>query len=419
MQGFVQGYKHVNVILLFIDNWKASNSRYKCEYIESINNSQICENYTVYPEYSNSSEVVRINMIDPAATWERAGIMVFSGCFGIGCLTFVICYVYHTFILKIRCDSPKFYLIPRYFQNIGDFWTDLFFSVILYFKQRYILSILALFFTIFPFILQCVFGIKFVIKWKYKRSNASDDSQRLLSYFKKYEILIYLSTIFAGFYNTCDLFKSKIFYKKWFSMPLKTNEYDKLRKYRFLNIAALENVPQLFLQCIYVFNIKSNGINDVSPIVFISMTLSILSILFAIVKESARISDKRYENMNFTINYTHTSRMCGYFIIESSKLNYYHNFCHKKIEQCLRIVMDSCADHKCWTNTGDFTYSIEVYYIKDMISNLDQCRAYFEVVCKYHQRKRNHKNNVFKKFYQNINDMGSAGTTNHLNLLTV
>ena len=414
------------MVCFFIDNWE-TGSRYKCEYIESMNNSQICENYTLYPDYDyststtnyNSSEVVRINVIDPVAKWERAGIVVFGVCFGIGCLTFVICYVYHTCILKIRFDSPKFYLIPRYFQNIGDLWTDLFFSAIVYFKQYYILSILALVFTVFPYILQFVIEIKFVMKWKYKRSHANDDSQRLLSYFRKYEILIYLSTIFAGFYNTCDLFKSKIFYKKWFSIPLKASEYDELRKYRFLNVVAFENVPQLFLQCIYVFNIKSNGINDVSPIVFISMTLSILSIVFAIVKESARISDKRYADINFTINYTHTSRMCGYFIIESSKLNYYHNFCHKKIEQCLRIVMDSCADHKCWTNTGDFTYSIEVYYIKDMISNLDQCRAYFEIVCKYHQRKRSNKNNVFKKFHQNVNDMGSAGTANHLNLLTV
>ena len=382
-----------------------------------INTTTLKESTTTKTENGEVTPVSGYPNAARVAKWERAGIFLFAFCFGFGCLLFIICYIYHMYILSFRFDVPKFYLIPRYFQNIGDFWTDLFFSMILYLEQYFLLSILAIIFTIIPFIMQCIIAIKFVLQWKYKRSNINDDSQRLLSYLKKYEILIYLSTMFAGFYNSIDLFKSQIFYKKYFLFPLKTKEYDQLRKYRFVNVIMLENIPQLILQLIYIFTINNggSGVSNISPIVFISMTLSILSIIFAIVKESARIAAIRYDDNNFMTNYSHVTSMKGYFIIESSKLNYYHNFSHKKIQQCLKIVMDSCGDHKSWTNTNDFLYNIEIYYIKDMISNLDQCRAYFEIITKYHERKLS----AFAQFKQNIIDIGCAGTSNNLSIQTV
>ena len=388
----------------------------------SIKNNMFTNSTTIQRQTIATTTVTPVHVsgypnVRKVVKWERAGILLFAFCFGFGCLIFIICYVYHMYILSFRFDIPKFYLIPRYFQNIGDFWTDLFFSIILYLEQCFFLSAFAVIFTIIPFIMQCIICIKFVLEWKYKRSSINDDSQRLLCYLKKYEILIYLSTMFAGFYNSIDLFKSQIFYKKYFLFPLKTKEYDQLRKYRFVNVIMLENIPQLILQLIYIFTINNggSGVSNISPIVFISMTLSILSIIFAIVKESARIAAIRYDDNNFMTNYSHVTSMKGYFIIESSKLNYYHNFSHKKIQQCLKIVMDTCGDHKCWTNTNDFLYNIEIYYIKDMISNLDQCRAYFEIITKYHERKLS----AFAQFKQNIIDIGCAGTSNNLSIQTV
>ena len=186
---------------------------------------------------------------------------------------YAMIYVYHKYIVKAHgCDSPKIYVLFKLTHGIIDFWTDLIFGLILYYQTNN-LFIASFCFVIVPFLMQCFISVFFLFKWKHWKESHRIRFER---YLNKYEILIYLFTLIFGFYNTIDLVQSRLFYYQLFNMPLKRNESASLKKYRFINIILLENIPQIAINIIYCITYSQNYSN----IVFFSLTFSILSILF-------------------------------------------------------------------------------------------------------------------------------------------
>ena len=180
-------------------------------------------------------------------TLENVGIYISYGSIIIPTMCVLWAYIYHSRILKSGprgYDPVRLTAITKFFHNGGDFWTDCIFAFILYFEQQFniIIPICALIFTIVPFIMSCIVAIMWIVRWRKWQDN---NPIRLKNYLDKYEIHIVAWTIFAGFYAAIDLSRSKLFYKQYFNFPLRRNEYNKLEKYKFVNIVLLE-------VCLYV-----------------------------------------------------------------------------------------------------------------------------------------------------------------------
>lgn len=388
--------------------------------------------------------------------WELISILVVIICSGLGVTLFFLSVIYFRYRIRFKSqfDEPQHFIIVKFFQNVADFWTDLFFSVILYLENELLLAYCGIFFVILPLLMQCIIGIYFVLKWKTthynsrhgrlstamsnsatssgsicsintiesndtdelpttpsksskrspklsssfggeittttsrshrsrEQSNTSGknialiDSKRLYNYLNKYEVLIYLLTIVSGFYNSIDLLRSKIFYLSIFLFQMKNEEFNQLKKYRFVNIILLENLPQLVIQIIYLINVNNNDIGQASQIVFISMVFSVLSILFALIKEISRIMDKSHHSHIKTMKLmSDLSIIHGKLTIKSKNVHYCHGFSMKKLERCLTNTIDLIVKN------DDLLYFVEFYFVNNdhqVLSTLSKLEGYFEI----------------------------------------
>ena len=62
--------------------------------------------------------------------------MVLGCCLIVGGISMIMSIINRK-ISGIKFDTPKYYVIWAFFQNCGDFWSDLFFSLILYFDKYF------------------------------------------------------------------------------------------------------------------------------------------------------------------------------------------------------------------------------------------------------------------------------------------
>ena len=160
--------------------------------------------------------------------------------------------------------------------------------------------------------------------------------------------------------------QSKIFYLDMTYFPLKKSEYDKLKYYRIVNIVLLENVPQFLIQLIYLV---SNGNNDGEPlsIVFITLILSILSILFNLSKLVTIFLFNNVSVTNAKRKYNYETKIGINFAIECDKqyilLRHQHCYMHNKISKAMKQTLDVSEYNNLWTGKSDIFYSIECYYI--------------------------------------------------------
>ena len=79
-----------------------------------------------------------------------------------------------------------------------------------------------------------------------------------------------------------------------FAFALKVEEADQLRTYRFSNIVLCENWQfKYYIHLVLDGSSNDDGksIDQLSPIVFVSMMFSILSIVFASVKECSGVCE--------------------------------------------------------------------------------------------------------------------------------
>lgn len=357
--------------------------------------------------------------------WELLTTIVVSCCVGFGILFSCFSIIHYRKIVnsKERFDSPKYFLIFKSFQGVADLWTDLSFSLIIYFENHLYLSFIALSFVLIPFLMQCIIAIYFVQKWKKIKIN---NPKRIKNYLTKYETLIYILTIVIGFYSTCDLLRSKLFYKEVFLFQLKCDEYLALDKFRFINVIIIENTIQLMIQFYYIFILNESDLSNINQIAIISMTFSILSLLLALIKEISRVCDNSTKTDTSTsgqsnnVNndkYSHLTLLTGGLIVSSPDLTINHKFGHDRFQQCLSSILDTCDDHEYFTNKSDFIYFIEVYFIKDMIFTLNQCNASFEIKMLHYGTTNNMI--IVDKLYHSINNIGSnTGNSNIIKIFT-
>ena len=318
-------------------------------------------------------------------------------------------------------DNVKFVLILRFFQSVGDFWTDVVFALVLYVENSnnnyndstlVILFICSCVFTLLPYIVSCATGIYWVSHWRASLdSAAAGGSHRLTSYFNKYEIFVYGLTTLAGFYRAIDFCQTKLFYLDMFHLQLTKDESKQLQHYRFLNIVALENIPQFIIQLCYLLYKSSNdnGQNDdINSIVFLSILFGVLSIVAASLGQVSRVCQKI---RNSTSKFTYLVTLSGQFIVKSHDLHPRHAFAHDKLSQCIYDVLTTCDDAQKWSMRSDVEYSVEVYYIQNFSKTLSEIHVTFKIDMYTLGTNKKHLD-VSSAIAENIQNMTQNGTKN-------
>ena len=113
--------------------------------------------------------------------------------------------------------------------------------------------------------------------------------------------------------------------------------------------------------------------DDIDTLVYVSLVMTVLSIILAIVNELSRIVDickpKREK-------FTHETEIMSDFKIGSTHFHSYHAFCHEKLEHCFSTLFTLGGD---WQKRSDIMYSIEVYHIDNEIKSLNTIVVYFKI----------------------------------------
>ena len=327
-------------------------------------------------------------------TWNTTGTFVFFGfmVFGVIVVTFIWCKWLST---KKASDNVNLVPVIRYIHQVLDLWTDLSFCIVLYYQELYDLTIVAGVFVIVPYLMSIVVSIYSIFKWTRWRQ---DHPSRLKLYLRNYEFVMILFSLFGGFYATIDLFRSKIFYLQITYFPLKQSEYNHLKYLRFINFVLFENIPQFVIQLHYLTQ-HNNNESSILPIVFISISLTIISLLFGSIKMGISIMDECIHSPTRTFAYE--TKIGGNFTLQYNNLRYIHAFCHSKMKRCVRSTLNACDDRIFWVGRSDVFFEMECYHI-DCEYYLNQLMVYFEL--KVFTMEENHKH-VIHKLRENIVQM--------------
>ena len=119
------------------------------------------------------------------------------------------------------------------------------------------------------------------------------------------------------------------------------------------------------LQVVYVLTDEYSD-NDGVTVVYISLVLTVISIILAIVNEISHICKFKYQ----------TIATCD-ITIQCNKFKYHHAFCHSKLEKCL-MTLFNLSDNQ-WKNHRDISFEFEVYHIDNEVSTSHTLIIYFKV----------------------------------------
>ena len=271
-------------------------------------------------------------------------------------------------------------------------WPDVLFTFILYLEytiakndnsddmdELYDLWLISITFLIFPYIFQCVVCLNITMKWYRSNAKRMIHPVRIHDYLKSYILFIYGLTIISGFYGSIALLRSKFFYFDFFWIPLKTNELKILKSLRFINIVLLESIPQLMCQIFYLFTKSLSDNNDINSIVFISMTFSVIGIIFSFMTELSHIIEffKPREG-----KYNNEIIIDTNFNIETSELTLIQSFVYDKIDTCFKATFENCRNANVveWLeSSNNMSLDVETYYIRNQIASLKNITVYSEI----------------------------------------
>ena len=327
-------------------------------------------------------------------TWNDTGTYVLFAF--IVCGICVIIYVrYKWSKTKKISDKVNLVAVVRYILQVLDLWTDSSLCVVLYYQELYDLTIAAAIFVIIPYLMSVLVSIYSISKWT---RWMQDHPSRLKRYLGKYKFVIILFSLFGGFYATIDLFRSKILYLEITYFPLKQSEYDQLKYFKFVNFILLESIPQFSIQLYYLTQYNNNQ-SSILPIVFVSLALTVISLLYGGIKITMSIIDEYINSPKQKFAYETNFNVI--FILEVSDLNKIHAFCHSKMQQYIMSVLATCNDHTQWNGRSDVYFDVECYDIECKLYS-NQLIIYFEL--KVFTMLKNHKN-VIEKLSVNITAM--------------
>ena len=269
----------------------------------------------------------------------------------------------------------------------------------------YQLAVSAAIFVITPYLMSILVAIYSIFHWtRWKQDHPS----RLKHYLKRYEFVIILFTLFGGFYATIDLFRSKILYSRLTYFPLKQSECNDLKYLRFINFVLLENIPQFIIQLYYLIHYSNSDV-AILPIVFLSLAMTVISLLFGGIKIGISTVDECIHSPKR--NFEYETKLCGNFMIECKKLRTIHGFCHNKIQRCMLMVLNTCSDRSHWYGRSDAFYEIECYHI-DCEYYLSKLTVYFELTI--FTMTENHKN-IVSRIRDNMVSMLNQESTPNAN----
>ena len=284
-----------------------------------------------------------------------------------------------------QTDGIQYLATCKFFCQVGDLFTDIFFDMILILEDRLhaltYISLISLILSYFGSITICGIWIDRWNSWQHHYP------QRLRDYLHENRTKLIVLTTFSNFHVALDLLRSKLLYKNVFYLPLTRNEHVMLDGYRFLNIVCLENLCQLIIQAIYLAN---SDISEVNSIVIISTLFSIFRIVIATLKCAMNMAD-RCNNENSNKNgqsagiraageLGQKSVISGHFVLESRQFNQYHAFAHNKINFCLVQFINSQSDTQIAGTSlsrSDIVLLCDVYYIENEIVLEDKIGVYY------------------------------------------
>ena len=165
-------------------------------------------------------------------TWEVGGFIAFIMSLTLPIFVSIVAFIYHKQSKYHGCDKPNYFAIFACFWNFGDFYSDLIFTFILISTQN-TLWYFAVFFCLVPHFVGNFISLYNIRKWQMYNIYLS-------KYVHKYDWLIIIVSVLAGFYTSVELARSNIFYMGLFSMQLKRQDYHRLQSFRFVNTVVLE-----------------------------------------------------------------------------------------------------------------------------------------------------------------------------------
>ena len=290
-------------------------------------------------------------------------ILIFSAC------------LYQNCKAKRRSDNMNFTSIIKFFFQVGDLFTDIFFNAILYLENRlYLLTYISISLMLFSYIGSIIMCVYWNIRW---REWTLHYPRRLHQYLDKYPAFLIILTIISNFYVSVDFARSKLFSLNRFYLPLTKNEHLMLDKYRFINIVLIENVAEIIIQIIYIQNSDSSQINSV---VFISVVFSAMSILASTMNFVMNTAIRKRNKLNR--HFGSQSTIDGNFTIKSDRFRHDHAFTHHKIGKCMITFLinqiDQQTDHYN-TRSDDISLLCDVFHISNNISLRKEIKVYFMI----------------------------------------
>ena len=343
-------------------------------------------------------------------------------------LLMIFTYIHYKIFVRGKGDKMNNLYIGKFFFQVTDLFTDLFFNIVLYFENRlYTLTYISIGSMILSYVGSIFICVFWIIRWK---AWTHKYSERLHEYLGRYSVFLMALTIVSNFYVAVDLSRSRLFYLNCFYFPLTRKEHTMLEKYRFVNIVILENVMQIIIQIIYLMNSDSKEINN---IVFYSMVFSVFGIFLSIMKFITLDDSKLARIHSLSKKFGHKAVIDGNFVVESNKFEIYHAFSHNNIETCLvRFLWDqidvqiAAIDSNCIIiKRNDISLACDVYHIENNVILKNELKIYF-IFEIYHSQDVRLVNGIFNilatllnqkqhKFEKHIQDSGSDSRNNRNN----
>ena len=165
-------------------------------------------------------------------TWEIGGYVCLSFSLILPVILCIIAHIYHSKNIFCGCDKPNYFSIFACCWNFGDFYSDLIFTFILI-STKNPLWYFGLFFSFVPHFTSNFISLYSIRQWQNYNIYIS-------KYVLKYDWIIIVVSVMAGFYSAIELARSQLFYLNMFSMQLKNYDYFKIQNFRFFNTVILE-----------------------------------------------------------------------------------------------------------------------------------------------------------------------------------
>ena len=161
----------------------------------------------------------------------------------------------------------------------------------------------------------------------------------------------------------------------------------------------MENIPAFIIQNVYI---NRNRGDDISVVVYATLTFTVLSLTISIISQGSRLCQRfRDRNDKFLSKELLTCRLT----ITSNELKWYHGCSNKLIENCLLTVLETRKELDGLDYRIDTSYDIQVYDIKSQINYFHQMKILFDVVIlsdEYIDRKNSRKKSMQQKIHDNI-----------------